>query len=53
MRIVDEKMSRNLNYLSIAKQTDNCFRLSSSVFSTLEEKDLSLVYLKERVDDSE
>ena len=51
MLAIDRKMDASLNHLSILKYADNCFRLSSALFSSLSAKNLSLLYFKERVFD--
>lgn len=43
-------MYRELDYLHMTKQVDTCFRLSSSLFPSLVEKDLSMIYFREKVD---
>ena len=35
------------------KTSDTCYRLSSSLFETVAEKDLSLIYFREKIDESD
>jgi hypothetical protein len=39
--------------LNFVKTTDTCYRLSSSLFDTVAEKDLSQIYFREKIDESE
>lgn len=60
MRIIDQKIRNDLNYLSLVKYVDNVFKLSSSLFGineqrnefVYEERNLSLVFVKEKLDES-
>lgn len=53
MRAVDKKMEVSLTHLNILKYVDNCFRLSSAFFSSLQAKNFSLLYFKEKIFDDE
>jgi hypothetical protein len=46
-------MKRDTNYLNLVKQIDNCYRISSSLFESRVEKDLSLIYFREKIDEAE
>ncbi len=46
-------MERDLSYLNLVKSTDTCYKLSSSLFQTPVEKDLSAIYFREKIDESE
>jgi hypothetical protein len=46
-------MERDLDYLNLVKSVDTCYRLSSSLFDKIPEKDLSLIYFREKIDESE
>ena len=39
--------------MSLVKNVDNCYRLSSSLFNNIHEKDLSLIYFREKIDEAE
>ena len=52
IRQVDLKINDILNYLWLVKTADNCFRLSTSLFKRIQEKYLSMVYVKEKVDEA-
>lgn len=45
-------MYRDLDYLQMTKQIDTCYRLSSSLHPSLTEKDLSMIYFREKIDES-
>lgn len=49
-RLVDRKILNDLNYLWLVKYVDSCFRLSAGLFSRLESRNLSMVYVKEKID---
>lgn len=49
MREIDKKIINNLDYLWLVKYVDNCFNLSSAYFDRIQEKHLSLVYVKEKI----
>lgn len=49
MRALDEKMEGSLTHLNILKYVDNCFRLSSAFFSSMQAKNFSLLYFKEKI----
>ncbi len=51
MELVDQKMERDLDYLQLVKNVDNCYRLSGSLFSNMIEKDLSQIYFREKIDE--
>ena len=53
MLAIHNKMDASLTHLSILKYVDDCFRLSSSVFSSVSAKNFSLIYFKERIFDDE
>jgi hypothetical protein len=53
MRQVDKKIQNDLNYLWLIKHVDNLYLLSSSLFQGLPAKNLSLVFLKDKVDENE
>ena len=40
-----------LSYLWLVKTVDNCFRLSTSLFGMIQERSLSMVFVKEKVDE--
>jgi hypothetical protein len=46
-------MERDLNYLELTKSIDTCYRISSSLFSNIIEKDVSLIYFREKIDEAE
>ncbi len=46
-------MERDLDYLQLVKNIDNCYRLSGSLFNNVIEKDLSLLYFREKIDEGE
>ena len=50
MRHVDKKISNDLHYLWLAKTTDNIFNMSTALFETPEERRLSMVFLKDKID---
>jgi len=52
MRQVDKKMLNDLNYLWLVKYVNNIFHLSSTLFARPQEKILSKVYIKEKIDES-
>lgn len=52
-RLVDRKILNDLNYLWLVKYVDSCFRLSAGLFSRLESRNLSMVYVKEKIDEAE
>lgn len=39
--------------MNLIKNVDNCYMLSSSLFDNIYEKDLSLIYFREKIDESE
>lgn len=43
-------MLHELDILSLIKYVDNCYRLSGSFFSSLEAKNLSLIFFREKMD---
>ena len=51
MRQVDKKIINDLDYLWLVKYMKNCFYLSSVLFNRNEQRHLSLVYVKEKVDE--
>jgi hypothetical protein len=53
IRQVDSKVLNDLNYLWLVKYVDNIFRLSSSLFDRPQEQNLSKVYIKEKIDESQ
>jgi len=46
-------MERDLNYLELTKSIDTCYRISSSLFSNIIEKDVSLIFFREKIDEAE
>lgn len=46
MKAVDEKIQRDLDLVNLVKKTENCYYLSSSLFHTIEERNLSLIYFR-------
>lgn len=46
-------MQRDLDYLNLVKNVDSCYRLSGALFENIAEKDLSLIYFREKIDESE
>lgn len=52
MRQIDKKLLNDLNYLWLVKHVDTLFQLSSALFNRIQAKNLSLVYVKEKVDES-
>jgi hypothetical protein len=53
MKAVDDKMEDTLTHLGILKYTDICFRLSSAFFSSLQAKNFSLLYFREKIFEDE
>lgn len=53
MKRVDEKIERDLDYLELTKKIDTCYKISSSLFSNIVEKDVSLIYFREKIDEAE
>ena len=52
IRQVDKKMNDVLSYLWLVKTADNCYRLSTSLFRRIQERYLSMVFVKEKVDEA-
>ena len=52
MRQVDKKIVNDLNYLWLVKYVNNIFHLSTTLFARPQEKSLSKVYIKEKIDES-
>jgi len=53
MRQAEKKMNNDLNYLWLVKYVDSLFILSSALFDQPAAKNLSMVFVKEKVDESE
>ena len=53
MRQVEKKIKNDLNYLWLVKYVDNIFNLSSGLFERLQAKNLSLVFVKEKLDENQ
>ena len=53
MRQVEKKIQHNLNYVWLVRHVDNIFMLSSALFDRIQAKNLSLVFLKEKIDEGE
>jgi len=50
MKLVDKKILNDLNYLWLVKYVDNCYRFSSALWANVYSKNLSLVFIKEKID---
>ena len=46
-------MNNDLNYLWLVKYVDNLYSLSSSLFDKRQAKNLSLVFVKDKIDESQ
>ena len=53
MRQIDKKIQNDLHYLYLVRNVDTLFHLSSALFERLQAKNLSLVFVKEKIDESE
>lgn len=53
MKLVDKKILNDLNYLWLVKYVDNCYRFSSALWANVYSKNLSLVFIKEKIDQAE
>ena len=53
MRQIEKKIQNDLNYLWLVRYVDNIFMLSSALFDRIQAKNLSLVFVKEKIDESE
>jgi len=53
MRQIEKKIKNDLNYVWLVRYVDTIFNLSSSLFDRLQAKNLSLVFVKEKIDEEE
>jgi hypothetical protein len=49
IRQIEKKIKNDLNYLWLVKHVDSMFTLSSSLFERIQAKNLSLVFVKEKL----
>lgn len=52
MRQIEKKIKHDLSYLWLVKNVDNLYQLSSAFFQRIQAKNLSLIYIKEKIDEN-
>ena len=53
MRQIEKKINNDLNYVWLVRYVDTAFNLSSALFDRLQAKNLSLVFVKDKIEESE